>query len=93
MNFHLASRGGGSPLTLTFQQGGSCLNCSNKKNKKKCLARFARSCLLINLLYLVRKVDKYLSFSFCKHKSYSILVFYCYNHTDFDRKLIDQTFR
>ena len=38
MNFHLASRGGGgSPLTLTFQQGGSCLNCSNKKIKKNVL--------------------------------------------------------
>ena len=32
MNFHAASRGGGSPLTLASQQGvgGSCLKCSNK---------------------------------------------------------------
>ena len=32
MNFHVASRGGGVPLTFTFQQGGggSCLSCSNK---------------------------------------------------------------
>ena len=55
MNFHVASRGG-SPLTLTFQQGGggggSCLNCSNKmiKKKKSSLASLARV-LLIHLIF------------------------------------------
>ena len=34
VSFHVASRGGGSPLTLTFQQEGSYLNCSNEIIKK-----------------------------------------------------------
>ena len=38
------------------------------------LASLARV-LLSNLLYLVREADKFLSFYFCKCKSYSILVF------------------
>ena len=54
MNFHVASRG--SPLTLTFQQGGgACLNYSNKTFFKKFLARSCFINLLINLLYLVRQ--------------------------------------
>ena len=56
------------------------------------LASLARV-LLVNLLYLVRQAEKFLSFYFCKHKSYSILMLYCYNHADFDRKSINPAFR
>ena len=78
MNFHVASRGGGggSSLTLPFQQGGGVMfklfQYNNLKNSL--LASLARV-LLINLLYLVRQADKFLGFYFCKHKSYSIWVF------------------
>ena len=73
MNFHVASRGGGSPLTLTFHQGGgSCLNCSDRiiKNNSS-LASLARV-FSINLLYLFRQANKFLRLYFCKCKSFSI---------------------
>ena len=50
--------------------------------------------LLINLLYLVRQADKFLSFYFCKRKSYSILMFFIVIiMLIFGRKLINQAFR
>ena len=72
MNFHVASRG--VAINFGFPAGGSCLNCSDKIIIKNFLASLAHV-LLINLLYLVRQANKFLSFYFCKCKSYSILVF------------------
>ena len=69
---------GGSSLTLTSQQGGgggSCFNCSKKIIKKISSLASLACVLLINLLYLVRQADKFLSFYFCKRLSYSILMF------------------
>ena len=76
MNVHVASRGWGSPLTLTFQQGGgSCFNCSNEIIKKISSLASLTCVSLTNLLYLVRQTDKTLSFYFCRCNSYSISVF------------------
>ena len=66
VNFHVASRGGGVAINFDFPAGGSCLNCFNKIIKKKILAR---SFLFLNLLYLVRQADTFLSFYFCKRRS------------------------
>ena len=68
--------GGGSPLTLTFQQGGgSCFNCSNEIIKKNSSLASLTRVSLISLLYSVRQADKILSFYFCRCNSYSISVF------------------
>ena len=48
MNFHVASRGrggGGVIINFGFPAGGSCLNCSNKKNFS--LARFLENTFFI----------------------------------------------
>ena len=95
MNFHVAGRGGGVAINFDFPAGGWGVRFNFFQYFKKIphSLRFARSCLFINLLYLVRQANKFLSFYFYKCKSYSILVFLCYNHADFYRKLINQAFR
>ena len=72
MNFHVVSRGGFT-INFDFPAVWSCLNCSNKIIEK--IPSLAHV-ILINLLYLVRQADKFLSYYFCKRKSYSILMFF-----------------
>ena len=81
MKFHVASRGGGSPLTLTFQQGGGIMFKLFQLNNKN-ISSLVRV-LLINLLYLVRQANKFLSFYFAIARFILFRCFYCYNHAGF----------
>ena len=85
--------GGRWPLTLTSQQKGSCLNCFNKIIKKNSsLASLARVYSLISYIKLGRPIN-FSAFIFASAKVILFWCFYCYNHADFDRKLINQAFR
>ena len=72
MNFHVASRGGGVTINFDFPAGGSCLNCSDRIMKKISSLASLACVFLINLLYLFRQANKFLSLYFGKCKSYSI---------------------